>query len=169
MFESSPPYPTPYDLAQPIRLYTRLEQTPNPDSRTVLTAEQDRFGLKRIALDWRLSELDKLSLRRSQELIGAEFGRLGVARLRIDDWVLAEDNNWPDDLQGGYHHMGTARMSGDPKQGVVDRDCRVHGIDNLYVAGSAVFPTSGWVNPTLTIVALALRLADHLKKRFGVA
>jgi choline dehydrogenase-like flavoprotein len=122
-----------------------------------------------MALDWRLTELDKRSLRRSLELVGSEFGRLGVARLQLDDWVLAENNNWPDDLHGGHHHMGTARMSDDPTQGVVDRDCRVHGTDNLYVAGSAVFPTSGYVNPTLTIVTLTLRLADHLKQRLGVA
>jgi choline dehydrogenase-like flavoprotein len=116
-----------------------------------------------------LTELDKQSLRRSLELVGSEFGRLGVARLQLDDWVVAEDNHWPDDLHGGHHHMGTTRMSDDPTHGVVDRDCRVHGTDNLYVAGSAVFATSGYVNPTLTIVTLALRLADHLKQRLGIA
>jgi choline dehydrogenase-like flavoprotein len=171
MFGSSPeePYHPPYDLTQPIRLYTRLEQAPNPDSRVILTADRDQLGLRRMALDWRLTELDKQSLRRSLELVGSEFGRLGVARLQLDDWVLAEDDHWPDDLHGGHHHMGTARMSDDPTQGVVDRDCRVHGTDNLYVAGSAVFPTSGYVNPTLTIVTLTLRLADHLKQRLGIA
>jgi choline dehydrogenase-like flavoprotein len=168
--ESPPgkPYHLPYDLSRPIRLYTRLEQAPNPDSRVVLTVERDRLGLNRMALDWRLTALDKRSLRRSLKLVGAEFGRLGVARLQFDDWVLAEDDDWPADLHGGHHHMGTTRMSDDPTRGVVDRDCRVHGIDNLYVAGSAVFSTSGHVNPTLTIVALSLRLADHLKQRLGM-
>jgi choline dehydrogenase-like flavoprotein len=69
-------------------------------------------------------------------------------------------------VNGGWHHMGTTRMSDDPKRGVVDRHCRVHGMENLYVAGSSVFPTSGSANPTLTLVALTLRLADHLKERF---
>jgi len=163
------PYHPPYDLSRPIRLYTRLEQCPNPDSRVKLIGERDALGLNRIALDWRFTELDKQSLRRSQALIGAEFGRLGVGRFKYDDWVLADDTSWPDELHGGHHHMGTCRMSDDPKNGVVDRDCRVHGMDNLYVVGSAVYPTSGFVNPTLTVVALALRLADHLKARLGVA
>ncbi|HUL04918.1 MAG TPA: GMC family oxidoreductase [Candidatus Acidoferrum sp.] len=171
MFRATPedPYHPPYDLSRPIRLYTRLEQCPNPDSRVKLIDEKDALGLNRIALDWRLTELDKRSLRRSQELIGAEFGRLGVGRFKLDDWVLADDSSWPDDLHGGHHHIGTCRMSDDPKQGVVDRDCRVHGFDNLYVAGSAVYPTTGYVNPTLTVVALALRLADHLKTKFRLA
>ena len=72
-------------------------------------------------------------------------------------------------MMGGKHHIGTTRMHVDPKQGVVDPDCRVHGLSNLYVAGSSVFPTSGYANPTLTIVALALRLADHLKARLSRA
>ena len=66
-------------------------------------------------------------------------------------------------VAGGAHHMGTTRMHDDPRQGVVDRNSKVHGVDNLYVAGSSVFPTSGAANPTLTLVALTLRLADHLK------
>jgi choline dehydrogenase-like flavoprotein len=171
MFRATPddPYHPPYDLSRPIRFYTRLEQCPNPDSRVKLIGEKDALGLNRIALDWRLTDFDKRSLRRSQELIGAEFGRLGVGRFKLDDWVLADDNSWPEDLHGGHHHMGTCRMSEGPNEGVVDRNCRVHGVDNLYVAGSAVFPTTSYVNPTLTVVALALRLADHLKTQFGLA
>jgi choline dehydrogenase-like flavoprotein len=69
-------------------------------------------------------------------------------------------------MTGGKHHMGTTRMHVDPKQGVVDPDCRVHGVGNLFIAGSSVFPTGGYANPTLTIVALAIRLADHLKSAF---
>jgi len=68
-------------------------------------------------------------------------------------------------IESSCHHIGTTRMHPDPKQGVVDQNCRVHGISNLHVAGSSVFPTSGHANPTLTIVALALRLADHLGRR----
>ena len=74
-------------------------------------------------------------------------------------------DDWPAGVSYGYHHMGTTRMNANPKHGVVNADCRVHGIGNLYVAGSSVFPTSGSANPTLTIVALALRLADQIKRR----
>jgi choline dehydrogenase-like flavoprotein len=79
---------------------------------------------------------------------------------------LAEDDSgWPSCMTGGKHHIGTTRMHTDPAQGVVDADCRVHDLTNLFVAGSSVFPTGGYANPTLTIVALAVRLADHLKER----
>jgi len=80
--------------------------------------------------------------------------------------AVKDDGTWPAQVSGGNHHMGTTRMSDDPKQGVVDRNSRVHGMDNLYVAGSSVFPTCGSANPTLTIVALTLRLAGELRKRF---
>jgi choline dehydrogenase-like flavoprotein len=86
-----------------------------------------------------------------------ERDRLGLQRVSLD-WRLGElDRHW------GHHHMGTTRMSDDPKTGVVNRDCRMHSVHNLYVAGSSVFPTGGYANPTLTIVALAIRLADHLR------
>ena len=78
-----------------------------------------------------------------------------------------EADPWPTSVRGARHHMGTTRMHADPHRGVVDADCRVHGIANLYVAGSSVFPTSGAANPTLTIVALALRLAGHLQNRLA--
>jgi choline dehydrogenase-like flavoprotein len=78
-----------------------------------------------------------------------------------------EADPWPTSVRGARHHMGTTRMHADPRRGVVDADCRVHGIANLYVAGSSVFPTSGAANPTLTIVALALRLAGHLQNRLA--
>ncbi len=82
------------------------------------------------------------------------------------EWLTSEDNTWPPDLHGGNHHMGTTRMADDPKKGVVDKNCRVHSVGNLYVAGSSVFSTCSYVNPTLTIVAMSLRLADYLKQRF---
>jgi choline dehydrogenase-like flavoprotein len=79
--------------------------------------------------------------------------------------MVADQREWPQPVGGGSHHMGTTRMSDNPLRGVVDRNCKVHAVDNLYVAGSSVFPTSGASNPTLTLVALTLRLADHLKGR----
>jgi choline dehydrogenase-like flavoprotein len=113
-------------------------------------------------LDWRFTDLDKYSLRRSLEIVGEEVGRAGLGRLKLNDWVVSDDlSSFPG--SESWHHMGTTRMSADPKTGVVDKNCRVHGVDNLFIAGSSVFPTGGIANPTLTIVALTLRLADHIK------
>lgn len=144
-------------------LYTRSEQSPNPDSRITLSSQRDRLGLPQAKLTWRLNRLDKLTVRRSVELIGREFERLGVGRVTPDDWLTADEDSWPDFVRGGYHHLGTTRMGTDPRTSVVDPHCQVHGLANLYVAGSSVFPTGSHVNPTFTIVALALRLARHLK------
>jgi choline dehydrogenase-like flavoprotein len=98
-------------------------------------------------------------------LVAAEFGRLDVGRIRLNKLLLEDDARWSDNLSWFGHHMGTTRMSETPRTGVVDADCRVHGLANLYIAGSSVFPTSGYANPTLTILALSLRLADHLKSQ----
>ncbi len=140
------------------------EQIPNPDSRVVLNTEKDALGLPRIKLDWRLTDLDKRSIRVANQLLGEEFGRVGLGRLQISEWLRQDDNQF-ETLVGGFHHMGTTRMSEDPKQGVVNKNCRVHGLANLYIAGSSVFATGGHSNPTLTLVALALRLAEHLEKQ----
>jgi choline dehydrogenase-like flavoprotein len=144
-----------------IGLTTRIEQAPNPESRVVLVHERDQLGMQRVALDWRLSEADRRNVRRTLELLGAEVGRAGIGRLKI--LYDEDDPDWPADLDGGQHHMGTTRMSDHPKQGVVDRNCRVHAMSNLFVAGSSVFPTPGGATPTLMLVALAIRLAEHLK------
>lgn len=149
------------------RMWCSAEQVPNPDSRVRLGTERDALGMPRIELDWRLSELDKRSLRAGHEAIAEELGRTGLGRLQIDDWLMADLTSWAPALDGGHHHMGTTRMSADPTHGVVDADCRVHGIANFYVAGGSVFATSGSANPTLTIVALALRLARHLEDRLA--
>ncbi|NUQ19837.1 MAG: GMC family oxidoreductase, partial [Gemmatimonadaceae bacterium] len=145
-------------------LLTRQEQAPNPASRVTLSAQRDALGMPRARLDWRLTELDRRSFRGFYEALGREMGRAGVGRMRMRDWVMERaDAPWPASLGGGWHHMGTTRMHADPKQGVVDANCRVHGVGNLWVAGAAVYPTAGCVNPTLTLVALTLRLSDHLK------
>ena len=152
---------------QPPRLFallTRQEQAPNRDSRVTLTRERDAMGLPRVQLDWRLTALDRRSFRGFYEVLGRELGRRGIGRVRMHDWVLESTSSaWPKSLGGGWHHMGTTRMHSDPRRGVVDASCRVHGIANLYVAGAAVYPTAGCANPTLTLVALSLRLSDHLK------
>lgn len=154
----------PYYAPRGLRMVLRPEQAPNPDSRVMLSDERDELGLRRVKLDWRLSDLEKHTVREALQVIAKEFGQAGLGRIRMYDWIATDEDFWSRDRFGvGAHHMGTTRMSDDPRQGVVDKDCTVHGIDNLHIAGSSVFPTSGVSNPTLTIIALALRLADHLE------
>lgn len=149
-------------MGVPLGLGCAGEQAPNPSSRVSLSQEKDAFGLPRIKLDWRLTEQDRRSLLEHMRSLAMEYAALGIGRMRLN---IEDDGLWPARVDGGSHHMGTTRMHDDPGRGVVDRDSRVHGIDNLYVAGSSVFPTGGSANPTLTIVALTLRLADHLRKQ----
>lgn len=146
------------------KLFTRMEQTPNRDSRILLDDERDALGVRRAILDWRLSTLDKQSIRKFHEAIGMEAGRAGIGRVRLMDWLQEKnDHEWPEVLGGGWHHIGTTRMADNAAKGVVDRNCKVHGLSNLFMAGSSCFPTSGSANPTLSIVALTLRLCDHIK------
>jgi choline dehydrogenase-like flavoprotein len=135
------------------------EQVPNPHSRITLSEKRDRFGLNRIKLNWQASPQDIMSAVRAQEIMGEELHGGGLGRL----YIKMKDESPPSDLHGGYHHMGTTRMHVDPKKGVVNENCRVHGLSNLYIAGPSVFPTGGYANPVLTIVALTVKLADHLK------
>ena len=95
------------------------------------------------------------------ETVAQEFRRLGLGEVRAEPWLAGAD--WSSRLSDSYHHMGTTRLGSDPKSSVVNRDCRVHGMEGLYVAGSSVFPASGFANPTLTLTAMAIRLSDHLK------
>ena len=99
-------------------------------------------------------------------IIGQEVGRVSMGRVKVYDYLQDEkDESWPSFAGGGWHHMGTTRMSEDPKQGVVDPNCKIHNIHNLYVAGASCYVTAGAVNPTLTLIALTIRLSDHLKQR----
>jgi len=150
----------------------RGEQAPNPDSRVVLDAnDRDALGMPRARLIWRLSEIDKRTATAFAEVLDDELRRASLGRLEPAGWLREPGTDWPVDpalskhALGGYHHMGTTRMADIPSRGVVDADCRVHGVDNLYVAGSSVFPTGGWSNPTMTILALSLRLGEHLRAR----
>lgn len=147
------------------KLQSRSEQAPNPHSRVLLGDEQDALGMPLANLHWQLCELDKRSMRVFYELLGQEMGRLDIGRLQLLDWLFDDDHNWPAFLGGGFHHMGTTRMHDDPKQGVLDANSTVHGIENLHVAGSSTFTTAGAANPTLTLLALAIRLSDHLKTK----
>jgi hypothetical protein len=135
------------------------EQVPNPDSRVTLAVERDALGQPRVQLNWQLSDIDFQSVIRTVQIMDEEWRRAGIGSL----FFPLKDPVPPPNLHGGMHHMGTTRMHLDPHQGVVDANCRVHDMSNLFIAGSSVFPTGGYANPTLTIVALSIRLADHLK------
>jgi choline dehydrogenase-like flavoprotein len=152
-----------FEDVEMLEVRIHAEAVPNPDSRITLIEERDALGMHRIELDWRLTEIDRYSIRRGLEIFGEEVGREGIGRLQLAEWVREDDFEVPG--VGSFHHVGTTRMGGDPRRSVVDPDCRIHGMANLYVVGSSVFPTSSCANPTLTVVAVALRLADHLKAR----
>ena len=142
------------------------EQSLVRDSRVMLADERDALGLRRIRLDWRLGDIDYRTMETAVLELGAHYAEQGIGRIRLDDWLPAEPVALPGIGEGhrvgGHHHMCSTRMSRDPREGVVDADCKVHGLSNLYVGGSSVFATSGYANPTYTIVQLALRLGDHL-------
>jgi choline dehydrogenase-like flavoprotein len=135
------------------------EQGPNPCSRVRLGQRRDRFDLPVTVLDWHMDQRDWQSIRRACELLRECVADAGIGTVVC---TLDDQPGWPA-VFGNWHHLGTTRMHTDPSKGVVDEHCRVHGVDNLYVAGGSVFPTGGYANPTLTIAALALRLADRLR------
>lgn len=151
-----------------LAIVVRAEQAPNYHSRVLLDSERDALGMPKLKLDWRFSELDKRSVRVAVEALDAELRRLDMGHVEIAPWLYDSGVAWKTDPLisshhiGGYHHMGTTRMSATARTGVVDEHCQVHGVGNLFVAGSSVFPTSGWANPTLTIAALSLRLAERV-------
>ena len=145
-----------------------VEQWPNPESRVSLSDATDALGLPIVRVDWRLHERDEATVRAFARAVAEEVGRTGLGRARLEPWVFDETAPFPRHANSA-HHMGATRMGTDRATSVVDRDCRVHGIDNLYVAGSSVFPTVGSVHPTLNLVALAVRLGSHLRERLGGA
>ena len=146
-------------------LQVRTEQAPNPSSRVTLSRATDALGQQRAHLHWEMTERDKLTMRAAAEAFDGELRRLGLGEVRMAPWLTSDELVWPADMVGGHHHMGTTRMSDNPRTGIVNADCRAHAIDNLYVAGSSVFPTAGFANPTMTLLALAIRLSDHLRAR----
>jgi choline dehydrogenase-like flavoprotein len=143
-----------------VTLTASAECSPNRASRVTLDSELDALGCRRARVDWRLNDSDCVSVRRSLDIIGRALARQSMGRVRV---LVCEEDPFPR-AWGGTHHSGTTRMSSDPRNGVVDADCCLHQVKNLYAVGGSVFPTLGSSNPTFTIVALALRLADHLQK-----
>ena len=148
---------------QATQLTLRCEQSPLRDSRITLTDEVDALGMPRVALDWRIAPEDDVQMRRAMVVLGSELGAAGLARL----WVPGDTARFVWRQDPGGHHMGATRMGKDPAVSVVDATSRTHEVRNLYVTGGSVFTTGGDSNPTLTIVALAHRLADTLRSGRG--
>lgn len=143
-------------------LEATAEQEPRYENRVALGTAKDRFGIPRVELRWSRSELDLRTLREAARALGFYLAIQDIGRVRLEPWVLGEAP-YPTEVEiAAYHHMGGTRMSDDPATGVVDRNCRLFGMANLYVIGSSVFPSGGHGTPTLTVIQLALRLADHL-------
>jgi choline dehydrogenase-like flavoprotein len=135
---------------------------PAADNRIELDRRHaDAHGVPRLKLHWAKRDSERKTALASAQLFGEALIQRNLGRLRLRDWLL--DGSWPaTEEYGAFHHMGGTRMSASPETGIVDRDCKVHGVANLHVGGSSVFATGGHANPTFTIVQLALRLGDHL-------
>lgn len=142
-------------------LYFQSEQVPDRNNRVMLDEARDAFGMPRLRLDFHVTEQDRESVLRAHELIDQELRRQNCGYLT---YLGSDVSRLMHDVKAVLgHHIGTTRMSADPSQGVLDEQCRVHGMANLFVASSSIFPTSSHANPTLTIVAMAVRLADRIK------
>ena len=143
-------------------LRLQVEASPLRHSRITLTTDKDAAGVPQSCVNWQMCADDWRSVDRFRQVLAETIKRQGLGRL-IDDTTVTADG-WPSSMQGGKHHMGGTRMHDDQRLGVVDKHLRVHSLLNCYVTGSSVFPTGSWVNPTLTLTALTIRLADHLKQ-----
>jgi choline dehydrogenase-like flavoprotein len=149
-------------LVKGCRLQAIVEPAPDPESRVTLSHERDQLGMRRVQVSWRLDSSVQRTFDRSFAIVAEELARAGIGEVTLDPPIAGGE--WPNslDAEGTWHHIGTTRMYDSARQGVVDRNCRVHGLANLYVAGSSVFPTAGANFPTITLVALALRLSNHI-------
>jgi choline dehydrogenase-like flavoprotein len=142
-----------------------VEQQPNPQSRVRLSTSRDSLGMPRTVLDWKLTELEGRSISVLAHAIAREWKRLDLADLDPDAVpIQGREHGQHGGFTDASHHMGTTRMGTDPSTSVVDPHCRVHGYSNLYIGSSSVFPTGGFSNPTLTLMALSLRAADEIKQ-----
>lgn len=139
-----------------------IEQSPNLDSRVTLSQDKDIFGIPKVILNWQYNSYDARTVRTLGVEAAKEMAKIGAARIQLKDFIL--DANLPFITSHHCHQMGTTRMALLEKDGVVDKDLKIHGIGNMYVAGSSVYPTGGGCNPTLTLTMLSLRLGSHLSK-----
>jgi choline dehydrogenase-like flavoprotein len=151
------------------QLYVAWEQAPRADNHIELSAaEKDHAGVPRIELHWKKSELERRTILEGLRLFGQTMAEKNLGRVRIDNWLTSGEDYPTNQELAGHHHMGGTRMGTDLAKSVVDADCKVHAMANLYVGGSSVFCTSGECNPTTTITALACRLGDHLTRKIAV-
>jgi choline dehydrogenase-like flavoprotein len=144
-----------------------VEQVPDRESRVMLSPTIDQLGNPEVTINWKISEMERKTARILTTLIATEFDVSGLGEVSPRPWLSSDAPLSEREFVQTHHHIGTTRMSSDPRNGVVDANSMVHGTANLFVAGCSVFPTGGHANPTLTIVALALRLGDHLKTKLG--
>ncbi|MBN2907074.1 MAG: GMC family oxidoreductase [Rhodobacteraceae bacterium] len=144
------------------RLQSHWEQAPVRQNRVRLGQNRDALGIPTVELHWRRSETDRRTATQSARIFAKDIAQKDLGRARLMQWIR-KDAPIPDQgMMAGWHHIGGTRMSDSPSDGVVDRNLKVHGLDNLYIGGSSVFPSGGYANPTLTIVQLSLRLSAHL-------
>ena len=151
-----------------LNLDCMVEQCPDPDSRVTLSNRRDRFGTRLARVDWRSHEDEARTMHRMAAVLAEQLPRMGLPQPELADWVR-DESGIPSSFVDVAHPTGTTRMADDPARGVVNADSQVHGVDGLYVTGSSVFPTAGHCNPTQMIVAMAIRLADHLRQRAASA
>ena len=145
-----------------VKFRAAWEQAPHYANRISLDNKRDKFGIPKPVLNWQKKTIDRKTIMKSIEVFNQWLLEIDGGRIQLDDWIINEKNYPTNDELAGYHHMGGTRMHEDPEFGVVDKNCKVYGSDNLYMAGSSVFTTGGHNNPTLPIIQLALRLANHL-------
>ncbi len=143
-----------------IMLRVHCEQEPVNESSIALADECDALGMRRTRLDWRISDAELATIRSYTEIVRESLS--GLADVVPDADLAAGRREYVARCDDSYHHMGGMRMAASDAEGVVDTDLRLHGTKNVFVCSGAVFPTSGYSNPTHTLLALAMRLAEHL-------
>jgi choline dehydrogenase-like flavoprotein len=149
------------------RVLIDTEQAPNPDSRLALTDRLDAAGMPRLGIDWRSTDLEARTLQAVADTFDGECARLGLGHVAWHPETRTQE--WVQRTSDAYHHTGATRMGTDPRTSVVTRDLQVHGVHNLYVASGSVLPTNSGSGPTMTVMSLTLRLAEHLLRRLGDA
>lgn len=150
-----------------VRLLAFIEQAPDPKNRFTLTSEKDSLGMHKLRLDWKIGDLEAHTVRRFASQVKVALESKGLAKVELDSFLQGSTKEVTDRCWDNYHHIGTARMASSPEDGVVDKDLKVFGSRNCHVCSCAVFPTSGFANPTHTALVLAMRWVDTTLRRLG--
>lgn len=140
---------------------TQIEQLPRRQSLISLTQDTDALGMRKASIHWEIGEDDIRTIRTIGMEVAKRFADSGLGYVKLNEDLMGDPSKLY--IHPHAHHMGTTRMASKPSDGVVDSNCKVFGTENLYIAGSSIFPRGGANNPTLPIIQFALRLADHLK------